>query len=198
MPVTYTNRKGRKYYLCKVITKTGKPRYFFAREPKGELVDEIPPGYEISESVNGIVSLVKVRPKSVTEKDVEVVKKVLSEHPQARRYRIWVKPKEIIVYERVGPDYREIIEKIAPHLGLVVIPEEIIRRMEEENEKHAQYTPVMKFVVDDEERRLFHAERMCYLGGIDDWIVIESGRSIEYLAEKLIPTLGTDEFFMLV
>jgi hypothetical protein len=39
--VTYTNRKGRTYYLCQGTTKTGKPRYYFAREPKDELLDEI-------------------------------------------------------------------------------------------------------------------------------------------------------------
>ncbi len=61
MTVTYTNRKGRKYYLHRGVTKTGKPRYYFSRKEKGELVDEIPTGYEINESVNGIVSLAKLR-----------------------------------------------------------------------------------------------------------------------------------------
>ena len=40
MAITYTNRKGRTYYLCKDYTKTGKPRYFFSREPKGEILEE--------------------------------------------------------------------------------------------------------------------------------------------------------------
>ncbi len=56
MPITYTNRKGFTYYLCRGVTKTGKPRYYFAREPKDEPVEQIPDGYTISESVNGIVS----------------------------------------------------------------------------------------------------------------------------------------------
>jgi hypothetical protein len=49
MPITYTNGKGITYYLCRGITKTGKPRYYFAREPKGEVLNEIPPGFKISE-----------------------------------------------------------------------------------------------------------------------------------------------------
>jgi len=36
MSVTYTNRKGRKYYLYQGVTKSGKPRYYFSREQKGE------------------------------------------------------------------------------------------------------------------------------------------------------------------
>lgn len=59
MPVTYTNRKGLTYYLCRGTTKTGKPRYYFAREVKDEPLEEIPAGYKIKESVNRIVSLVK-------------------------------------------------------------------------------------------------------------------------------------------
>ena len=44
------------------MTKTGKPRYYCPREQKDEPVEEIPAGYEIEESVNAIVSLVKTRP----------------------------------------------------------------------------------------------------------------------------------------
>jgi hypothetical protein len=61
MSVTYASRKGLTYYLCRGLTKTGKPRYCFAREIKDEPVAEIPPGYTISESVNGVVSLAKDR-----------------------------------------------------------------------------------------------------------------------------------------
>jgi len=42
MTITYTNRKGVTYHLCQGVTKTGKPRYYFARQPKGEPVPEIP------------------------------------------------------------------------------------------------------------------------------------------------------------
>jgi hypothetical protein len=57
MSIQYTNQHGITYYLCRGTTKTGKPRYCFAREPKGEPVAQIPPGYRITESVNGVVSL---------------------------------------------------------------------------------------------------------------------------------------------
>lgn len=36
--ITYPNRKGKTYYLCVTVTKTGKQRYIFAAEPKGEPV----------------------------------------------------------------------------------------------------------------------------------------------------------------
>lgn len=43
--------------------QNGKPRYYFAKEHKGEPIDKVPQGYEIEESINRIVSLVKSHPK---------------------------------------------------------------------------------------------------------------------------------------
>jgi hypothetical protein len=56
--------------------------------------------------------------------------------------------------------------------------------------------PVLRFILVDEVRRAFHAERMCYLSGIEDWIFIKEG-PVDRLAQELIPTLGTDAFFEL-
>jgi hypothetical protein len=88
MSITYTNRKGFTYYLCRGVTKTGKFRYYFDREIKGEPVEEIPAGYKISESVNGIVSLVKDRPSQILPAEIEAVKAVIARHPKAHNYRL--------------------------------------------------------------------------------------------------------------
>jgi hypothetical protein len=198
MAVTYTNRKGRKYYLCQRITKTGKPRYYFAREPKGELVKQIPDGYEIRESVNGIVSLAKARTKLLTEKEVKIVKVAIEKHPQARMYQLDVKSNEMTINEQEGPDFQELAKMLTEEFSFPgAVPEEFNRRMEEEYDIYAQFTPIMKFIISDEENRLFRAQRMCYFGSVDDWIDIEYNKSIEELANKLIPTLGTDAFFEL-
>ena len=68
-PLTYTNRKGRTYYLCQGVTKTGKPRYYFTQKPKDKVLEHIPEGYRISESVNGRVSLVKDRPMQILSEE---------------------------------------------------------------------------------------------------------------------------------
>ena len=87
MQVTYTNRKGKTYYLCQGLTKKGNPRYYFAREPKDEPVDEIPEGYEIRESVNGVVSLAKERPVQILPEERAAVEAAIGQHPKARNYR---------------------------------------------------------------------------------------------------------------
>ncbi len=87
MPITYTNRKGITYYLCRGVTKTGKPRYYFAREPRDEAVEELPEGYAIGESVNGGVSLSQARPSQILPSEVAAVEAELRRLPRAHRYR---------------------------------------------------------------------------------------------------------------
>ncbi|CAG1003360.1 hypothetical protein GPROT1_04111 [Gammaproteobacteria bacterium] len=103
MPISYTNRKGLPFYLCQGVTKTGKPRYYFAREPKEPPVEQIPEGFTISESVNGIVSLTKAKPRLILPAEVAAVEAGVQRHRKALNYRVSVKPNEIQVYELVGP-----------------------------------------------------------------------------------------------
>jgi hypothetical protein len=194
MPVTYTNRKGKTYYLCQGTTKTGKPRYYFAREPKGEPVEEVPEGWEISESVNGIVSLAKKRPAQILPEEIAAVEAAVKRHPKSRNYRVNVKHDRIEIYESTGPD----ADMLIPMLRKAGMP--ISGR---EGELHdflgqsAQFTPVMRFILFDTETRSFGAQRWCYRGSIDDWIDLSTSGTLEQMARRLIPTLGTDRFFEL-
>ena len=52
-----------------------------------------------------------------------------------------------------------------------------------------------RFVLADEERRHFRAQRWCYRGSIDDWIDVGPIGPVDRLARQLIKTLGTDAFF---
>ena len=36
------------------------------------------------------------------------------------------------------------------------------------------YSPMLRFVLIDKERRIFVTQRYCFLGSIDDWIVDEA------------------------
>ncbi len=177
MPVTYTNRKGLTYYLCQGVTKTGKPRYYFAREPKGEALERIPEGYEISESVNGVVSLAKARPAQILPQEIAAVEAAVKRHPRSRSYRVSVKRDHVYVHERLGPDADDVVNILRKSLpGLLPLSS----------------------ILSDAERRTFGVQRMCYLGSIDDWIGIGEYGQIDDLARRLAPTLGTDKFFELL
>jgi hypothetical protein len=196
MPVSYTNRKGVTYMLYRGRTRTGKPRYYFGRlgQGQGEPVSELPPGYTISESVNGVVSLVKDRPSLIQPEEVEAVEQAVQQHPEAHRYRVAVKGNRIEVYEQVGPDYNELVSELnIPGLSRPGLAEEL-RALEE---RHAHYTPVLRFTLLDRMQRRYGSERMSYLGGIDDWLELGQTGLVAKLAHALIPTLGTEQFFEL-
>ena len=198
MPVTYTNRKGRTYYLCQGVTKKGKPRYFFSREQKDNTVDKIPDGYEIRESVNGTVSLAISRPIEILENESRAVQTALRGHPKARRYREDVKHNQITIYESVGPDLMELLPKLTDAMG--ASPQrksEIAKLIQEEEHLFSQFTMIMRFILTDREKRLFKAQRMCFLGSEESWIDIEVDKPIEKLSATLIPMLGTPDFFQL-
>ena len=196
MPVSYTNRKGLTYTLYRGQTRTGKPRYYFGRadQSQGEPVMELPPGFTISESVNGVVSLVKDRPSPIQPEEVVAVEAAVQQHPEARRYRVAVKNDRIEIYERVGPDYEAVVSELhLPGLSRPGLSEQL-RAMEE---RHAQYTPVLRFTLLDPTQRRFGVERMCYRGSIDGWLELVRTGPVAKLADELIPTLGTDQFYEL-
>jgi hypothetical protein len=121
MSLTHTNRKDVDFYLfylCRGVTKTGKPRYFFAREPdKGKPVEAIPEGWEVIESVNGVVSLAKARPALIRSEELALVQAAVAVHPKSRNYRVDVKGERIVVYEREGPDSDDMARDLAHDLG---------------------------------------------------------------------------------
>ena len=196
MPVSYTNRKGATYTLYRGQTRTGKPRYYFGRpgQDQGEPVAEIPPGYAINESVNGVVSLAKGRPALIQPEEVAAVEAEVQRHPEAHRYRVAVKGNRIEIYEQVGPDYNELVSALhIPGLSRPGLAEEL-RALEE---RHAHYTPVLRFTLLNPKQRRFGSERMSSLGGIDDWLELGQTGPVAELAAALIPTLGSEQFFEL-
>jgi hypothetical protein len=201
VPVTYTNRKGTTYHLYRGQTKTGKPRYYFGRAVQGaghagpgEPVEDLPPGFAIRESVNGVVSLARDRPSRLRPAEVAAVEAAVRRHRQGHRYRVAVTPERIDIYERVGPDLTDLLADLG--LANVKRPEQV-EQLRAEDERHTQYTPVLRFILADPDRRIFRVERMCYLSRIDGWLELGQRGPVATLARALIPTLGTDRFFEL-
>ena len=196
MSISYTNRKGVTYTLYRGQTRTGKPRYYFGRpgQSQGEPVTELPPGFTISESVNGVVSLVKERPSLIQPEEVATIEAEVQQHPQARRYRVGVKHDRIEIYEQVGPDYDALFRELQTS-GLSI--PDLAERLQAEEEHYARYTPVLRFILLDPKQRRFGAQRWCYRGRIDGWLELAQTGPVAKLASALIPTLGTDQFYEL-
>ena len=199
MPVTYTNRKGVLYYLCRSTARAGKLPYYFAREPKGEPVEELPAGHKIVESVNGVVSLARDVPSPIRPQEVAIVEAAVRLLPKARNYRVSTRQNRIEVYELVAPDVAELIRELS-HIDprLARVARETRDDLQDTLDRGCQYEAVLRFTLADAEKRTFRAARMTYSGhgGWHDLWSVETG-PLAGLVKRLIPTLGTDAFFEL-
>jgi hypothetical protein len=60
-----------------------------------------------------------------------------------------------------------------------------------------QYSPMMQFVLEEKEQRLFTVQRYCFRGSIDDWIDIDYGK-LAQLVRTYVKHLGSASYFELV
>lgn len=196
MPVSYTNSKGQTYTLYRGQTKTGKPRYYFGRpgHSQGEPVTDLPSGFTISESVNGVVSLSKYHPLLIRPEEVTAIEAEVKQHPEARQYRIAVKHDKIEIYEQIGLNFDALSSQLQTAFQL---DSGLASRLRSVEEHYAQYTPMLRFILLDPTQRLFCAQRMCYRSSIDGWLELSQTGPVAELAHALIPTLGTDQFYEL-
>ena len=193
-PITYTSRKGLTYVLCRTSTPSGRTRYVFARQPRGEILQTLPTGFAIRESVNGIVSLVRDRPPVFSSQEIEVVEAAVRRHPKASMYRVAARPDHLAVYERSGPEADDILDI----LGRVMLPTARARaQVEETLEQGAVYTPVLRFRLLQAESRTFGVERRWYSDTGDRWLPLARTGPLRELAAQVVPLIGTDAFFEL-
>ena len=193
MGVEYTNRKGKKYYLNVGKTKTGKPKYYFSMKIRDQLAEEIPEGFEIYEHpANAQVILRKKIPSIITELEKKLVEKELKEIDGPRLYVADVKGEEIVIYES-----NENIEDLKDIFG-AISPFHDTSRIENTIKSETTYSPIMKFILDDEKKRTFVVNRYCFRGSIDDWIDIGGPMHLQEASKVFLQHLGKESFYDLI
>ncbi|HEY5868327.1 MAG TPA: hypothetical protein VI542_22670 [Candidatus Tectomicrobia bacterium] len=189
MPITYTNAKGKTSYLHQGTTKTGKPKYYFSMENNGVLAEAIPEGFEFYENPNAQVFLRRIPPKIITDEERQVVGDGMRTYAEVQDYKIDVKGNAIVVYtadqdiETLAGLFKDMSPDPTtnPHLMTLL-----------RNEIH--YSPMLQFLLEDAQRRLFTAQRYCFVGSIDDWIAIGHG-SLSTLVKRYVKHLGQESCF---
>lgn len=147
---------------------------------------ELPPGHEIVESINGVVSLAKAVPPVIKHTEAASVNGELAKHSHLRRYRTEVRKSDIIVYEPSGV--------LSPEIGFgLSIPQSAFDGLV----SRARYDPVMRFRLIDGDKRTFTVERMCYRGSVDGWLDLHDYGPINRLAAKYVKHCGKEFFFEL-
>lgn len=168
-------------------TKKGNAKYFFSSKNDGHIIATIPDGHEIYENLNAQVFLRKIQPKIIQDEEVCQIEKELSKHKKPNHYKIDVK-KNTIVIHKINQDY-EAISQLFPFADKSKVENLIISK--------STYSPIMRFILDDKEKRLFTTERFCFKGSIDDWIYIGGPSPLQKLSKRFIKHLGKESFFEL-
>jgi len=191
VPITYTNAKEKTYYLHQGTTTTGKPKYYFSTQPEGTLAEAIPEGFEMYENPNAQVFLRRIPPKLITEEERQVVEAGMRTSADVKDYKIDVKGKAIVIYT-ADQDVETLADVFK---GLSPTPS-ANRQLMSLLRKEIQYSPMLQFLLEDEQRRLFTAQRYCFRGSIDDWIDIGYG-SLTTLVKQYVKHLGKESYFEL-
>ena len=191
MPITHVNAKGKTYYLHQGTTKTGKPKYHFAMKSEGALVQSIPVGFEIYENPNAQVFLRRIPPKIITDEDRQLVEDGMRKYASVKGYKIDVRGKAIVIYtadqdvETLAGLFKDFHPDPKANPELMVTLRGVI-----------QYSPMLQFILDDQEQRLFTAQRYCFRGSIDDWIDIDHG-TLATLVRTYVKHLDKESYFEL-
>lgn len=193
----YTNRKGNRYFVFEGKTKTGKPKYFASRRAssdKGVRVDKLPRGFEIAEHPStAAVTVRRVKPTRILPDEATLVEHLAAEASIYSSIKTDVRGDQIIVYTP-DRDPGHVDEMLSSLLGNSVDS----RGMAEWTATHTNYTAVLRLTLQDEDDRSYTAERYCFRGSIDGWILLANQGTLETLSEELFSHLGQDSFYDLM
>lgn len=186
----YTDRYGGRWYLHEGRTKTGKPRYFVAREAGEGGRAAMPAGMEFRESINGVVSVAKIDRDAVTipADDVALVRAELARHKHLWMCTAAAERGVIVAYQAEGISGAELFG-IARMLGLGT------GDLDASASPRRRYAAVMKFTP-TEKPGIYSLTRYVYRGeGFWHWL--DHG-PLARLAKDYLRHIGTDAFYELL
>ncbi len=183
---------GVPFYLHAGTTKTGKPRYFFAKTVDDRAISSMPEGFEVTESINGVVSVRRKVEGSIVvpEADVKTVEEAVARQPHLKFYKVHALGSAIVIFE---PHPRpEELRAQAERYGRLYMSGYYI----EDRMKSARYSPVMKFERSAKGDDNYSVFRMTYRGE-GGWSYPFDWGKLSDLVKTVVAPIGTEEFFEL-
>jgi hypothetical protein len=190
VPITYTNTKAQTYCLHHGRAKTGKPKYYFSLKREGSLAESIPEGFEIYETPNAQVFLRRIPPQLITAAERQMVEEGMRKYASVQDYKIDVKGKAIVI--NPADQDRETLAGIVRDYACS--PDEQTRMLKV-LQQTLHYSSMLQFILVDEQRRVFAAQRSCFRGAIEDWIHIGMPDTLTKLVRRYVKHLGRESYF---
>jgi hypothetical protein len=193
MGVKYVNRKGETYYLLASKKPGGRP--YFSRKSEGTPLEALPAGNEIHESPETAqVFLRKIKPTAILPLERQLVISAIRSQAGLKHFIVQAEGREMVVYlSDIDPDQRiELLGAMFPFLSAQA------ESFREDMVRNAHYVKMMRFVLVNEEPRLFTVERWCFLGSIDTWYTLPGLAPLAELVDRYAKHLGKESFFELM
>jgi hypothetical protein len=188
MAFAYTTRRGKTYYLHTGPKRGGGLQHYLSTDFKGSVAGAIPEGFEIYETPNGQVYLRKKKPARIQPDELALVERELQNHQTSKhRCLAEISDERIIIHE--GDTNIDALREINMRFSAPGLEEYAVR--------NANYMSVMRFVLQDEAKRVFRPERYCFRGSVEDWISIGEPDQLKKLAAKFLKHLGRDSLYEL-
>ncbi|MCM1982032.1 hypothetical protein [Lyngbya confervoides] len=194
MAITYLNRRQKLYYLHQGKTKLGNPKYFFSMKSDGNLAEVIPDGFEIYETPNAQVFLRKIPKKIITDDEVAVVERGMEKFSKLEHFQIDVKKEKISIF---SPN-ENVSGLLEIYASTAYLHGKDPYEMQQLLAQSLTYSDNLRFVLVDNQKRLFQTERYCYLGSIDDWIEVGNIGPLEKLVRTYVKHIGQESFYELM
>ena len=188
--LAFTSGLGEVWYLHEGVTKTGKPRYFVARNPGVGGLSALPEGWEFRESVNGVVSVARAVPGAgkIPPEDIAVIQTELKRHDHLARYKVAEAQGALVVYEPQGLGSLD-------RQGIAGIFRLDVSALDSMPSGRVRYFPVLKFTPGPNPKS-WSASRWVFRG--EGWWHWLGHGSLATLAKNYLPAVGTDDFFELL
>lgn len=191
----HINRMGDVYRLQSKPGGDGRPRYSFARKITGAPAAAIPDGYEAREDpVSAQVTLRKIKPTAILPREKLLLETTIARSTKGVLFIVDVEPKAMIVYT----SDIEVESRLGMVRTILPMDEMTARRMRASIMRNARYQKVMRFTLDDADKRLFSLDRWHFSGSIDNWYSLAWGRPLGALAEEYVKHLGQESYFELM
>jgi len=118
-----------------------------------------------------------------------VVEEGMLTYADVKDYKVDVKGNAIVIYTA-----DQDIETLAELCKALSPTPSANRQLMSLLRKEIQYSPMLQFLLEDEQRRLFTAQRYCFIGSIDDWLDIGHG-PLPTLVKRYVKHLGKESYF---
>ena len=190
MPIEFKNIRQQAYYIKSKKTKKGNTTYFMTRKKDEKCLDKIPQGYEVFERYDtGMMYIRKMKKSNFQIHEIKIIENELEANQSIIGYKLDINGDQIKIYVAEKEENERIAQTFDDSFLLQKIRfSEKFKRFDEK---------IIINIKVSKQGKEFEIMRFCYLGSVDDWIVIDTGNNLELLTKKYLIHLGKESYYEL-